>query len=65
MDGQGSAEHDLPDFEIICPNLPDCNEQEYGSKNDDRNIRKIMFLVMGDEPWHLNIQSQSSARGES
>jgi hypothetical protein len=48
-----SAKHDLPDSEIEPPNLPDCYEQEYSSKNDNRNIRRTVFLVMDDEPWHL------------
>ena len=51
----GSAKHDLPDFKIISPNLPDSYEHEYSSKNDNRNVRRRMFLMMGDEPWHSHI----------
>jgi hypothetical protein len=51
-DCHGSAKHDLPDSEIIPPNLPDSYEHEHGCKNDNRNIRRTVFLVIGDEPWH-------------
>jgi hypothetical protein len=51
----GSAKHDLPDFEIISTKLPDSYENEHGSKNDNRNIRRRMFLVRGDEPWHSHV----------
>jgi hypothetical protein len=57
-DCHSSAKHDLPDFEIISPNLPDSYEHEHGSENDNRNIRRRVFLVMGDEPWHSHAQKK-------
>jgi hypothetical protein len=57
-DCNGSAKHNLPDFEIISPNLPDSYEHEHGSKNDNRNVRRRVFLVSVDEPWHSHAQKK-------